>query len=213
MKNVILLVLTTLFSCINNNTQEKCYRTSEQAFNAIKNAIYLKDVETLKKATYTPDFKINYDSILSLYQSLSIELIPETPDGAYGIKKGPFSELYHVSFNEGNIRKEVKVLEIANRDSCYKIINIADVKTENLNSKITKTKEEKKKKQYSKITTIADGYDVGRVNLWSSPTSNRRQVAFCINNEKVEVLEYSGEYVKVKKSNGAEGWCMTGFLK
>jgi hypothetical protein len=84
---------------------------------------------------------------------------------------------------------------------------------ESYKPKDDKKKKEPKKKQYAVITSIADGYDVGKVNLWSSTLETRAQVGSCANNEKVEVLEYSNGYVKVKKSNGLEGWCMTGFLK
>ena len=207
----------SFFSC-SNKKRESCYTTSEQAFNAMKEAIYLKDFQALKNLTAITEWKyIDYDSILNQYHIPSIDLIPETSDGAYGIKKLNNTELFYTSFNEDGILKEIKVIEFQNHNGCYKIVNIADVKKEDSTPKekkeVKEVKEVKKAKQYAKITTIADGYDVKRVNLWSSSTSNRTQVGFCTNNEKVEILEYSGEYVKIRKTDGIEGWCMSEFLK
>ena len=73
-----------------------------------------------------------------------------------------------------------------------------------------------------RITTIVDGFDVKRVNLYSSTSSDRKVVAYCLNYEEVSVLDSVptgltsvGEeyYIKVKKSTGDEGWCLSGFLE
>lgn len=65
----------------------------------------------------------------------------------------------------------------------------------------------------AKITSIADGYDVERVNLWSSTSENRVIIDHCVNNEDIIILEYSLPYVKIKKKNGSVGWVMDGFIK
>lgn len=65
----------------------------------------------------------------------------------------------------------------------------------------------------AKITSIADGYDIERVNLWSSTSENRVIIDHCLNNEDIIILEYSLPYVKIKKKNGSMGWVMDGFIK
>lgn len=70
------------------------------------------------------------------------------------------------------------------------------------------------RKEYARVTTIADGYDVGRVNLWSSTNGNsRRVVGYCSNNERVQVIDRLYPYVYVRKNNGVEGYFMAEFLK
>lgn len=70
------------------------------------------------------------------------------------------------------------------------------------------------RKEYARVTTIADGYDLKHVNLWSSTDgSSRRVVGSCSNNERVEVINKSYPYVLVRKSNGVEGYFMEEFLK
>lgn len=63
-----------------------------------------------------------------------------------------------------------------------------------------------------KITTIVDGYDVKKVNLWPSPTNRNKKIAVCFNNEKVFVLGRSGDYSRVRTLDGRIGWCANGFI-
>jgi hypothetical protein len=113
----------SLFSCDN-----KCYKTSDKAFNAVKKAISLKDIQTLKSLTSEFELKfIDYESLLSEYQVPSIDLIPEDEDGGYGVKNIDNTVLYFTNFNENGIRKEIKVIVFQNKNGCFKIVNIADV--------------------------------------------------------------------------------------
>lgn len=87
------------------------------------------------------------------------------------------------------------------------------------NIKITQTFKATKAEPYQTfktvtITTITEGYDVEKVNLYNCPSCDgRRVVATCINGEEVKLISKTDEYVKVKKSNGKEGWCMEGWVK
>lgn len=64
------------------------------------------------------------------------------------------------------------------------------------------------------VTTIADGYDVKRVNLFSCTSCDNRQIIdHCTNGEQAKLISTSGEYVKLRKSNGSEGWCLKGWIK
>ena len=77
-------------------------------------------------------------------------------------------------------------------------------KTENQNETITKSIGK------GKITTIADGYDVKRVNLWSSISSERKIVAYMTKGEKVIILKDADPYYLVESANmdGRKGYCM-----
>ena len=65
-----------------------------------------------------------------------------------------------------------------------------------------------------KITTIADGFDVKRVNLWSSISTGRKIVAYMTNGEEVLILKDVDPYYLVEsvKSDGRKGYCMKGFV-
>ncbi len=67
---------------------------------------------------------------------------------------------------------------------------------------------------FGKITTIADGFDVKKVKLWSSTSTNRRVQAFMTNGEKIKILEDSDPYYLVESVNGdgRKGYCMKGFV-
>jgi len=67
---------------------------------------------------------------------------------------------------------------------------------------------------FGKITTIADGFDVKKVKLWSSTNTNRKVQAFMTNGEKIKVLEDSDPYYLVESVNedGRKGFCMKGFV-
>ena len=81
-------------------------------------------------------------------------------------------------------------------------------KTENRNETIIKPIGK------GKITTIADGYDVKRVNLWSSVSSERKIIAYMTNGEEVLILKDADPYYLVESANkdGRKGYCMKGFI-
>lgn len=63
-----------------------------------------------------------------------------------------------------------------------------------------------------KITTIADGTDVGKVNIWSSASSNRSVKCSLSNNTRVRIIRSDGPYYLVESSSGCRGYCMKGFV-
>ena len=66
-----------------------------------------------------------------------------------------------------------------------------------------------------RITTIADGIDVGKVNLWSSTDgSTRRIVKSLRNGDKVVVWKDANPYFQVESASrdGIKGYCMKGFV-
>ena len=67
---------------------------------------------------------------------------------------------------------------------------------------------------FGKITTIADGFDVKKVKLWSSTSTNRKVLSFMSNGEKIKVLQDNDPYYLVESINGAvrKGYCMKGFV-
>ena len=64
------------------------------------------------------------------------------------------------------------------------------------------------------ITTIADDYDVKKVNLWSSTGSERKITGSMQNGEQVIILKDDDPYYLVKSANGdgRKGYCMKGFV-
>jgi len=79
----------------------------------------------------------------------------------------------------------------------------------------------KKERSFGTVNTIVDGFDVERVNLWSTTDDDRKTIGKCINGEFVEILdtfnldsteEGAKYYIKIKTSNGAEGWFLNGFV-
>ncbi len=214
MRKVLLLVVPFLFVVCTNPNKNICCDSSETAFNAFKEAVSSKDVETLKKLTaITERGWIDYDEILKEYSNPTIDFLPKEPDGAYGIIYFGSSEGYYASFKDDGVEKEKKVIEFQKKGNCFQVINLAGVReTESLKPE-AELENKPEPKRYGRITSIADGYDVKRVNLWSSTGSDRRVVAFCVNNEKVEVKHRSSGYVFVVKSDGTGGYCLEGFLK
>lgn len=76
-------------------------------------------------------------------------------------------------------------------------------------------KEEKEKKPITGIIiTIADGYDVKRVNLFTSTSPDRTITCFLTNGEKVKILLDADPYYFVERANGkgCRGYCMKGFV-
>lgn len=65
-----------------------------------------------------------------------------------------------------------------------------------------------------KITTMADGVDVQRVNLWSTTGSDRVTTSHLTNGEKVIVLKDEDPYYRVETANGdgRKGYCMKEFV-
>lgn len=126
------------------------------------------------------------------------------------------AHLYFYSTNEFDKAKKYyeEVISIATVDD-KKIWQNASEQINNWdeNTKRFTGYTERSKKEYAVITTIADGYDVRKVNLWSTTGTDRKIVDYCINNEKVEIDHRSNGYVYVTKSNGISGYCLEGFLK
>ena len=67
---------------------------------------------------------------------------------------------------------------------------------------------------FGKITTITDGFDVKKVNLWSSTNTDRKVLASMRNGEKIKVLQDSDPYYLVESLNehGKKGYCMKEFV-
>jgi uncharacterized protein YgiM (DUF1202 family) len=64
------------------------------------------------------------------------------------------------------------------------------------------------------ITTIADGYDVKEVNLWSATTSDRKRTGSMRNGEEVIILKEDVPYYLIESANGdgRKGYCMKEFV-
>lgn len=75
-------------------------------------------------------------------------------------------------------------------------------------------KEETKVIGTGKITTIADGYDVQRVNLFSTTSPDRTINCFLTKGDKVNILEDADPYYLVEKVDKKEckGYCMKEFV-
>lgn len=65
-----------------------------------------------------------------------------------------------------------------------------------------------------KPTTMADGMDVQRVNLWSTTHSNRVTTSHLTNGKKVIILKDEDPYYLIETANGdgRKGYCMKGFV-
>lgn len=66
---------------------------------------------------------------------------------------------------------------------------------------------------YKTVKGEVDGIKLDQVNLWSLPNKNRKYVGTCSTKTKVEVLEYTDPYVKIKTEDGVIGWLMQDFLE
>ncbi|MEN6569583.1 MAG: hypothetical protein ABFC18_06200 [Rikenellaceae bacterium] len=75
-------------------------------------------------------------------------------------------------------------------------------------------KETVKQTKTGTITTIADGFDVKRVNLFNSTSTDRRINCYLENGDKVKVVEDAEPYYLVEKIGGQDckGYCMKGFV-
>lgn len=65
-----------------------------------------------------------------------------------------------------------------------------------------------------KITSIADGFDVKIVNLWSTTGEDRKNTGSVTNGEKVNILADEDPYYLIETSNGdgRKGYCMKEFV-
>ena len=66
------------------------------------------------------------------------------------------------------------------------------------------------------INTIADGFDVQHVNIWSSCSNGRYKLYHLNNGMKVEIVDENDDYYKVRpldEPSKEAGWCMKGFVK
>jgi len=103
-----------------------------------------------------------------------------------------------------------------NNESKKDVIKItkSDVK-EKLIQKENTAETKKNIELYGKITTIADGFDVKKVTLWSSVTSSRKAKAVMLNGEKVKILKDADPYYLVESQSDSKrkGYCMKGFVK
>jgi hypothetical protein len=65
-----------------------------------------------------------------------------------------------------------------------------------------------------RINTIADGVELGKVNLWTSTSSSRKVECTVIKGQKVRITEDADPYYYVEAigRSGCEGYCMKEFV-
>lgn len=98
--------------------------------------------------------------------------------------------------------------------------NNEDKKFEEIATSATKSIDEEPKKEELKpigkgeITTMADGMDVQRVNLWSTTSSDRVTTSHLTNGEKVIILQDEDPYylIETASGDGRRGYCMKDFV-
>lgn len=234
MKKLVLVLLSICMfvSCVdsnrtkNVNTPPLCASSSIRAFTEIDDAITYKKISVIRSLEAA---KIEYFDTIVSFDKPSLVVIPKQKDGAFGEFDKGDTYLYYLFIKDGDILKGARVLQLKDVSGCWKIWNFTNFPIDNelkaIYNNLSKEKNNipeqtkasdnnNKKKEYARVTTIADGYDVQAVNLWSSTDGNTRKVVgSCSNNERVEVLFYSDPYVYVRKSNGVEGYFMREFLK
>ena len=220
---ILLLVLINLNSC-GDKTSSECSDSIKRADIRFHNALFGK-VDVLELKNITSFDCLFYDS-LAQYKYVTPILIDQTFGNLTPIDTISINEIkYDYAFiNEYNDSVYLaKTITIGKVDSCFMItavepfneiadfVNIANAQ---ISANKEKEKNKPKEKEFRQITTIADGFDVKRVNLFDSTDGNTRKViSYCSNNEKVEVIYRMEGYVKVRKKDGVEGWCLEGFLK
>lgn len=231
MKKLLLILFSILLlvGCVNNNrtkssnTQTLCIYTSTRAFSEIEDAITNKNISVIRSLEAA---KIEYFDTIVSFNKPYLVIIPKQHDGAFGEFDKGDTYLYYLFIMDGDFLKGARVLQLKEVSGCWKIWNFSNFPIDNQlksiynnlvkekNNVQEQTYQNDKKKQYARVTTVADGYDVQVVNLWSSTDGDtRRMVGTCSNNERVEVLSYSDPYVYVRKSNGVKGYFMREFLK
>lgn len=222
MKKLLSIVFTiVMLSCTVGqkpkeiNIPSTCFSESSDAWRYFRDAANNKDTINLKKILSD---KYPFDSLsFTKYENPILEVLMQEELGEYYInfeyEKG-VSRTF-VLVKDGTKRVDVRILEMRAFENCYQVYKFYKFgDTKKMIKYITKIQTTPKKKQYARVTTVADGYDVQVVNLWSSTDGDtRRMVGTCSNNERVEVLSYSDPYVYVRKSNGVKGYFMREFLK
>lgn len=217
MKKILVFLIIVLlgYSCSSDNKSKSivCADSYQNAYELFVEAVESKDIQKLKElsATYIPYF----DTIAIIYDKPEIKLIPKQKDGAFGTFDKENNYIYYIFLSDNNQPKEVKVIDFKKDGSCYKIWNFTSYSLDNELIKIyDKTYNQPKKKEFARVTTTDDtGYKSNNINLWSSTDNKRIVVDKCVNNEVVEVLDYSDPYIKVRKKNGKEGWFLEGWIK
>lgn len=225
MKNILylFLIIMSLIGC-EQKSKTECSESIKRVDIRFHNALFGK-VDVLELKNITSFVCLFYDS-LAQYKYVTPILIDQTFGHQTPIDTISINEIkYDYAFvNQYNDSIYVaKAITISKVDSCFMITavepfnEIADF-VNVANAQIAANKEEEKnkpkEKEFRQITTIADGFDVKRVNLFDSTDGNTRKViSYCTNNEKVEVIYRMDGYVKVRKKDGVEGWCLEGFLK
>lgn len=223
MKKILLFVFAAfMIGCIGGGQQPRSFENVRMdsygnSFNAFVRAVENKDITLLNhlSATHIEDF-----DLLLEYDRPKVSLVPKQPDGAFGVIDKGTSMVYYLFISDNDILREVRVLQIQRNDGKYRIWNytpfeISDKVASLFNSRTSNEELPPVQIEKSHVTDYdpITGIHVGRVNLWSSPTSNRRMVGYCVNNEEVEVIGRSGDYVKVRKKSGVEGWFLADWIK
>lgn len=221
-KLLSIVFVIAMISCVEGQKQKKetnipstCFREASDAWHFFREAANNKDTISLKKILSD---KYPLDSLSFLkYKNPTLEVVMKEELGDYYIDFDyePGIRKIFVLLKDGNKRVDIRILEMRTFEDCYQVYKFYQFGDTNKMIKyVTKIQTTPKKKEYARVTTIADGYDVQVVNLWSSTDgSTRKVVGNCTNNERVEVLSYSDPYVYVRKSNGVEGYFMREFLK
>ena len=79
---------------------------------------------------------------------------------------------------------------------------------------VPSTERKEKRVRLGYITTMADGIDVGAVNLWNRTDSRRIKNCEMYNGEEVMIDKIKNDYYYVIANDGSlrKGWCMKGFV-
>lgn len=66
-----------------------------------------------------------------------------------------------------------------------------------------------------RINSVADGVELGKVNLWTSTTSSRKIVCAAVKGQKVKIVKSDGPYHYVEAIGRPDcaGYCMKGFVQ
>lgn len=226
MKKCLLLIIwvIALFSCtsnsgnkINEKNKPLCLSSFEEAYEKFSESVSSREFDVLERMS---GVEMSYDSILGKYKTLSIQLIPKSKDGAYGIFHRGESNIYYLFISDNDILVDARVLELKSTGGCFKVWNFVKFPIDDKLKEVFEaskddisTKEENPT-EFRRITTIADGFDVKRVNLFDSTDgSSRKMIGYCINNEEVGVVDRMDGYVYVQKKDGVRGWCLEEFLQ
>lgn len=127
-KILLLLTIFVFFGChsSSNKGAATCCQTDQDAFMEFSTALKAKDFSRLK--SLTSNANIDYEKIFGKYQSPKIEFLPVQKDGAYGIKNIGGSVLYYAQIFDGEEKKNVCAIMFQRTASCFKVINMPEVK-------------------------------------------------------------------------------------